>query len=183
MTVWVYYTTMIASMAGDPAVARQACERWAEAGLDRLHTLTDEYIRQYRCWARALTGDDPAAAAAEAEQLLVAGLLNPPQWGIAYHYGLIAEMWLAAGRHEEATVSLKRADQAVRDHGQRYAEGLILLLRARLLQARGEPAAAVRASAELARARSAQREAHLFAERATRLLANLDRRRSVESAS
>lgn len=84
-------------------------------------------------------------------------------------------MWLAAGRHEDAAVALKRADQAVRDHGQRYAEGLILLMRARLLQARGEPATAVRAATESARTRSAECEAHLFAERATRLLQNPDR--------
>ncbi|MFD0598575.1 hypothetical protein ACFQZ4_45020 [Catellatospora coxensis] len=46
-------------------------------------------------------------------------------------------------------------------------------MRARLLQARGEPATAVRAAAEQALAWSVQREAHLFAERARRLLANL----------
>jgi DNA-binding SARP family transcriptional activator len=174
-TVWVYYTTIIASMAGDPDAARRACERWAEAGLDRLRTLIDEYIRQYRCWARALTGDDPAAAAADAEQLLVANLLDPPQWGIAYHYGLIAEMWLAGGRPDEAGVALDRADQAVWDFGQRYAEGLLLLLRARLLQARGESVATVRAAVEKARTRSIRCEAHLFAQRATRFLAELDR--------
>ncbi|GGN85648.1 hypothetical protein GCM10010112_66300 [Actinoplanes lobatus] len=181
LTVWVYYTTMIASMAGDPAVAKQACDRWADAGLDRLRTLTDEYIRQYQCWARALTGDDPAAAAAEAERLLAAGLLNSPQWGIAYHHALIAEMWLAAGRPDEAAAALERADRAVWDHGQRYAEGLILLMRARLLQANGEPATTVRAAAEKARTRSAQREDHLFAERATRLLATLDETSPVDS--
>ncbi|MFD0598574.1 hypothetical protein ACFQZ4_45015 [Catellatospora coxensis] len=77
LTVWAYYTTMIASMAGDTAVVKQACDRWVEAGFGRLHTLADDYVQQYRCWARALTGDDPAAAAAEAEQLLTASLLDP----------------------------------------------------------------------------------------------------------
>lgn len=173
-SVWVYYTTMIASMAGDAAVARRAGERWVSAGLDRLRSQIDHYIRQNWCWARALTGDDPAGAAAEAEELLVASLLDPPQWGIAYQYGLIAEMWLAAGLPERAAAALDRADQALWDHGQRYAEGLLLLLRARLSQARGEPVTAVRAAAEQAHTRSTACGSHLFARRAGRLLAELD---------
>ncbi|MGW5064504.1 transcriptional regulator, partial [Streptomyces sp. NPDC004096] len=144
-SVWVYYTTMIASMAGDAETARRAGERWAAAGLARLRAQIDHYIRQNWCWARALTGEDPAGAAAEAEELLVANLLDPPQWGIAYHYALIAEMWLAAGLPDRADDALDRADQAMWDYGQRYAEGLLLLLKARLLQARGAPLTAVRA--------------------------------------
>lgn len=173
-SVWVYYTTMIASMAGDAALARRAGERWVAAGLDRLRSQIDHYIRQNWCWARALTGDDPAGAATEAEELLVASLLDPPQWGIAYQYGLIAEMWLAAELPERATAALDRADQALWDYGQRYAEGLLLLLRARLSQARGEPVTAVRAAAEQAYTRSTACGAHLFARRARRLLAELD---------
>ncbi|WP_238005922.1 BTAD domain-containing putative transcriptional regulator [Dactylosporangium sp. AC04546] len=172
-SVWVYYTTMIASMAGDAEVALRAGERWADAGLARLRAQIDHYIRQSWCWARALTGEDPAGAAAEAEELLVANLLQPPQWGVAYHYALIAEMWLAAGSPDRADAALERADQAMWDHGQRYAEGLLLLLKARLLQARGAPVAAVRAAAERASARSAACEAHLFARRTEQFLAEL----------
>ncbi|MEU6341986.1 BTAD domain-containing putative transcriptional regulator [Streptomyces sp. NPDC046977] len=170
-SVWVYYTTMIASMAGDAETARRAGERWAAAGLARLGAQIDHYIRQFWCWARALTGEDPAAAAAEAEELLVAHLLDPPQWGIAYQYALIAEMWLAAGSPDRAEAALDRADQALWDYGQRYAEGLLLLLKARLLQARGAPLTAVRAAAERAYTQSTASEAHLFARRAERLLA------------
>ncbi|XVU27975.1 BTAD domain-containing putative transcriptional regulator [Actinoplanes sp. CA-054009] len=171
-SVWVYYTAMIASMDGDPARARAAGERWFAAGLDRLGSQLEHYIQQYWCWARALTGDGDAVD--EAERLLAAGLLDPPQWGIAYQYGLIAEMWLATGRPDEAARALDRADQAVWDHGQRYAEGLLLLIRARLLQARGEPVAAVRAAADLARSRSAASGSLLFARRAERFLADLE---------
>ena len=174
VSVWVYYTTMIASMAGDAELARRAGERWVSAGLDRLRSQIDHYIRQHWCWARALTGDDPAGAAAEAEELLAAHLIDPPQWGIAYHHVLIAEMWLAAGRPDRAGAALDRADQAIWDHGQRYAEGLLLLLRARLAQARGEPRAVVRAAAVRAHTRSTACEAHLFAQRAERFLAELD---------
>ncbi|MEU8086533.1 BTAD domain-containing putative transcriptional regulator [Micromonospora sp. NPDC049101] len=169
-SVWVYYTTMIASMAGDAALARRAGERWVSAGLGRLGSQIDHYIRQSWCWARALTGDDPAGAAAEAEELLVAHLLDPPQWGVAFHHALIAEMWLAADMPEQADAALDRADQAIWDYGQRYAEGLLLLLRARLLQARGEHLAAVRAADE-AHARCTASGAHLFARRAERFLA------------
>lgn len=169
-SVWVYYTTMIASMAGDAETARRAGERWVAAGLARLSAHIDHYIRQFWCWARALTGDDPAGAAAEAEELLAAHLLDPPQWGIAYHYALIAEMWLAAGSPDRADAALGRADQAMWDYGQRYAEGLLLLLKARLLQARGAPSTAVRAAAEHAHTQSTAYEAHLFARRAEHLL-------------
>ncbi|MFD8078341.1 BTAD domain-containing putative transcriptional regulator [Streptomyces sp. NPDC059718] len=169
-SVWVYYTTMIASMAGDAEVARRAGERWAAAGLARLRAQIDHYIRQSWCWARALTGEDPAGAAAEAEELLVANLLDPPQWGIAYHYALIAEMWLAAGSPDRADAALDRAEQALWDYGQRYAEGLLLLVKARLLQARGASLTAVRAAAERAYTHSTAHEAHLFARRAERLL-------------
>lgn len=174
VSVWVYYTSMIASMSGDAPLARRAVERWIAENLDRLNTQRDHYIRQYWCWARALTGEDPAGAAAEAEQLLAATLLDPPRWGIAYQYGLIAEMWLAAGLPDRAGTALERADEALDAYGQRYAEGLLLLLRARLLHARGESAAVVRASARRARALSTKREVHLFAGRAEAFLAALD---------
>ncbi|MEU6609456.1 BTAD domain-containing putative transcriptional regulator [Streptomyces shenzhenensis] len=169
-SVRVYYTTMIASMAGDADTARRAGERWVAAGLARLRTQRDHYIRQGWCWARALTGDDPAGAAAEAEELLAAHLLDPPQWGLTYHYTLIAEMWLAAGSPDRADAALDRADQTMRDYGQRYAEGLFLLMKARLLQARGAPLTAVRAIAERAYTQATACEAHLFARRAERLL-------------
>lgn len=172
-SVWVYYTTMIASMAGDAGLAKHAGERWFAAGLTRLRSQLEHYIRQYWCWAHALTGDDPADFAAEAEQLLAVNLLDPPQWGIAYHYGLIGEMWLAAGMPDRAAAALDRADQAVWQHGQRYSEGHLLLVKARLAQARGEPLPAVRAAAGRALAHSTASGAYLFARRAERFLAEL----------
>jgi hypothetical protein len=178
-SAWVYYTTMIASMAGDAALARRAGERRVAAGLERPGTQMDHYIRLNWSWGRALTGDDPAGAAGaagaagEAEEVLAAGLLDPPQWGIAYQYGLIAEMWLSAGQPERAAAALDAADRALWEYGQRYAEGLLLLIRARLSQARGEPVAAVRAAADQAYTRSTASGSHLFARRAAQLLAEL----------
>ncbi|GAB1818605.1 hypothetical protein [Herbidospora sp. RD11066] len=173
MSAWAYYHTMAASMAGDARWAMWAAERWVSAGADRSGVAQEHYIRLDWHWARALTGDDPAGRAVEAERLLAATLLDPPRWGIAYHYGLIAEMWLAAGLPDAAAIALDRADRALTTHGQRYAEGLLLLLRAHLLRARDEPADVVRAAAEAARARSAERGTHLFARRAERFLAEI----------
>ncbi|XVU21238.1 ATP-binding protein [Actinoplanes sp. CA-054009] len=177
MSVWAYYHTMAASMAGDARWAMWAAERWIAAGADRSGVAQEHYIRLDRLWACAVTGDDPAGRAAEAERLLAATLLDPPRWGIAYHYTLIAEMWLAADRPGEAATALDRADEAIAAHGQRYAEGLLLLMRACLRQARGEPVAVVRAAAEAARARSEERGALLFAHRAERFMAGLDQER------
>ncbi len=54
-------------------------------------------------WARALLGDDPTGTSAEAEELVAAALVDPPRFALAYHYGLLAEMWLAA-RHRRQGV-------------------------------------------------------------------------------
>ncbi|MDX2708809.1 BTAD domain-containing putative transcriptional regulator [Streptomyces sp. PA03-6a] len=174
MSGWTRYQTMAASMAGDADWAMQATERWVAASADLPGVAQETYIRLDWYWARALTGDDPAGAAAKAEQLLAATLADPPRWGLAYWYGLVAEMWLAAELPDQAASALDQADQAIKAHGQRYAEGLLLLLRARLLQARGEPVEVVRAAADEARTRSGERGAHLFARRAERFMADLD---------
>jgi hypothetical protein len=63
-------------------------------------------------------------------------------------------------------------------HGQRYAEGLLLLLRAELLRAQGASIELVVAAAQQARDLSADRGAHLFERRAERFLARTDPDRS-----
>ncbi|MBM2618518.1 AAA family ATPase [Actinoplanes sp. LDG1-06] len=172
-SVWAYYTGIVASMAGDPQLGRRAVEGWQAADPERFFVHVDPYLRQTWCWTRALTGDDPARAAAEAEELLTTTLLDPPRWGLAFYCGLIAEMFLAAGDPASAAATLDRADAFLQSHGQRYAEGLLLLLRARTLAAAGEPKPLVRAAAERARSLSTARGAHLFADRATRFLESL----------
>ncbi|WP_432828801.1 BTAD domain-containing putative transcriptional regulator [Dactylosporangium sp. CA-092794] len=173
VTAWAYYITNIASMAGDAGWVMRTIERWMTVGTGRTAVQQEHYLRLNWYWGRALTGDDPAGIAAEAEQLLAGTLVDPPRWGVAYHHGLVAEMWLAAGMPDAASNALDRADQALEAYGQRYAEGLVLLLRAHLLRDRGEPADAVRAAAEKARDRSNERESYLFARRAERFLAEL----------
>jgi hypothetical protein len=82
-------------------------------------------------------------------------------------------MFLAAGQFDEAARILDLADQSLDTYGQRYPEGLLLLLRARLLQTLGKPVTTVRALAEQARTLSRRQEANLFSHRAENLLAEL----------
>jgi hypothetical protein len=173
LAVWAHFSAMAAAMAGDPAWSRRATDRWIAADPRYFFKNVYPYLRVTRCWTRALSGDDPAAAGAEAEAIIGAELLDPPRFGIAFHYGLVADMLLVAGLPAQAAVVLDRADGMLDAHGQRYAEGLVLLLRARVLHARSEPVAVVRAAAEKARVLSAERGVHLFARRAEEFLSTL----------
>jgi DNA-binding SARP family transcriptional activator len=175
ISAWAHFSAMAAAMAGDPAWSRRASDRWIAADPEYFFKNVYPYLRVTWCWTRALSGDDPAAAAAEAEAAINAELLDPPRFGIAFHYGLVADMLLAAGLSAQAAVVLDRADRMLDVYGQRYTEGLLLLLRARVLQARGEPVAVVRAAAKKARVLSAERGAHLFARRAEKFLSTLAR--------
>ncbi|MEW9528464.1 BTAD domain-containing putative transcriptional regulator [Microbispora sp. NPDC049125] len=172
ITLWATFASRIAVMSGDPAWALRVAERGIAEDPGFSFAFFGAHLRMSRCWARAVTGHDPAGAAAEAEVILTAKLLDPPLTGLATWSGMIGDMWLAAGRPDDAAAALDRADQVVDTHGERYAEGLLLLLRARLLQARGADPDDVRAAAERARALSARRGAHLFARRAEELIRN-----------
>ncbi|GII59764.1 hypothetical protein Pth03_81530 [Planotetraspora thailandica] len=173
ITVWAAFAVTVAALAGDPVWALRAAERGIALDPEFSFVWLGSYQRLARCWARAVTGEDPAGAAAEAQGLIAVALADPPRSGLVTWCGLLGEMWLAAGKLDEAAAALDQADLFLDMYGQRYAEGLVLLLRARLMQARGEPVAAVRAAAERARALSTEREAHLFARRAEELLAGL----------
>ncbi|KUN24712.1 transcriptional regulator [Streptomyces antibioticus] len=175
ITVWAAFACTAATLAGAPEWALQVAPRGMAVDPDFSFSFFGSYQRLGLCWARAKTGDDPAGAAAEAQDLIDASLSDPPRSGLATWYGFLGEMWLAAGKLDEALVALDRADSAIDRYGQRSAEGLLLLLRARVLRARGEPVAVVRAVAERAYALSVEREAHLFARRAEALMAELSR--------
>ncbi|MEJ3746394.1 BTAD domain-containing putative transcriptional regulator [Actinomycetes bacterium KLBMP 9797] len=170
ITVWTAYTARVAALIGDAGRARRAAQRGIAVDPEFSFAFLGSYQRLAQCWARAVTGNDPAGAAAEAQALIAMALADPPRSGLATWSGLLGEMWLAAGKVDEAAAALDRADRALDAYGQRDAEGLLLLLRARLLHARGQPATVVRAAAERARQVSIEREAHLFAHRAERFL-------------
>ena len=134
------------------------------------------YQRLARCWALAVTGrsaDATKTEIPEAQRIIAANLLDPPRSCVATWYALLGEMHLSAGSTDDAGAALDRAEFYLNAYGQRYPEGLLLLLRARLLHARGEPVAVVRAAVEAARTLSLAREARLFAHRAEAFLAEL----------
>ena len=156
-------------MAGDPAWALRGAERGIAVDPGFSFVFLGTYQRLARCWALAVTGDDPAAAPSEAERIIAAtcstrrARASPPGTGCSARC-------TGCRVTDEAAAALDRADLYLDAYGQRYPEGLLLLLRAQLLQARGEPAAVVRAAAERARALSTEREAHLFVRSAEEFL-------------
>jgi tetratricopeptide (TPR) repeat protein len=182
ITVWASFATRIAAQAGEPAWALNAAERGIAVDPDFSFRFLGTYQRLALWWARAVTGRDPAGAVAEAESLIASQLLDPPRSCIATWYALLGEMLLAAGSPEKALVALDRADQALADYGQRYPEGLVLLIRARALAAAGEPVEVVRAAAVHARTLSAERGAHLFARRCDDFLATVARTGALPQA-
>jgi ATP/maltotriose-dependent transcriptional regulator MalT len=131
-------------------------------------------MRVSRCWSRALTGDDPAAAAAEAEQVVVTTMLDPPRFGVTRDYALLAEMFVAAGMPHEASAALDHADRLADLHDEPFAESLRLLIRAKVLRARGEPVDVVLAAAAKAKTVSTALGAYIVARRADELMASAD---------
>ncbi|MEU8149557.1 hypothetical protein [Nonomuraea sp. NPDC048901] len=174
ITVWAAHAARMEALIGDPVRALRAAERGIAADPDFSFVFLGTYQRLVRCWALAMTGRDPAGAAAEAERIIATNLLDPPRASVSTCYGHLCEMWLAAGALDKAAAALDRADSCLDLYGQRYAEGLLLLLRARLLLAGGESVAEVRAVAERCRTLSTERGTHLFARRAEEFLATLD---------
>ncbi|MFI5934064.1 AAA family ATPase [Actinoplanes sp. NPDC051494] len=172
-TVWATFTARIASIVGDPVRALRAADRGIAVDPGFSFVFLGTYQRLARCWSLAMTGTDPAGNAERAAHIIAANLLDPPLSCVATWFGLLAEMHLAAGATDEAAAALDRADLLLARHGQRYPEGLLMLLRARLLHARGESTATVRAAAGRALALSTERGAHLFAHRTERFLREL----------
>lgn len=173
ITVAAAIKARIAAIAGDTARAFEAADRGLAVDPQFSFVFLGTYQRLARCWARALTGDDPAGAATEAESIIAVNLLDPPRSCVATWYGLLGEMRLAAGMPDEAGAALDVAEACLDTYGQRYPEALLMLLRARVLHAQGEPLDAVLAVADRARVLAIERGAGLFARRAGDFLAGL----------
>jgi tetratricopeptide (TPR) repeat protein len=177
ISVWGSFAVTAAAAAGDVAWALRAADTAIRADPTFSFTFSGAYPRLARYWARAMSGDDPAASAIEAERVIESTLVDPPRSNLATWYALLAEIQLRAGDLCAATKALDRADAFIDTYGERYAEGLVLVIRAETLHAEalhagGDPASAVRA-ARRALTLSRRRGAHLFATRADRLLAEL----------
>ncbi|MGW9630094.1 ATP-binding protein [Agromyces sp. NPDC055520] len=174
VTVATSFEARTAAVVGDALTALHAAERGIAADPEFSFTSLGTYLRLARCWALAMTGQDPEAAADEAEQLIRANLTSPVRTCVSTWFALLGEMRLAAGSLEAAAGAIEQAEECLERHGQRSSEGLVILLRAQLTSAAGDGRAAIR-EAERARALSTEREAHLFARRAERFLAELQR--------
>lgn len=174
ITVWATMACRTASLVGDPQWALQVAERGiaVDPGFDFVFLGT--YQRLARYWSAAMTGHQPADAAAAAETLIESNLLDPNRSGAANWYTLVAEMWIKAEQWDDAARALDRAEKCMDEQDQRYSEGLLLVMRARLLHLRGAPAARALAAAQHARTLSMDREAHLFVQRADALIAEID---------
>lgn len=173
ITVWATMVSRVAVLVGDTEWALRAADAGITVDPGFSFVFLGTYQRLARCWAMAVSGSEQSATIREAQRLIAANLLDPPRSCVATWYGLLGEMHLAAGSTDGAAAALNRADFYLNAYGQRYPEGLIGLLRARLLHSTGAPIAVVRSAAEAARALSIERGARLFAHRVDEFLASL----------
>ncbi|MFD1534842.1 hypothetical protein [Pseudonocardia aurantiaca] len=172
VTTATSFEARTASVIGDPDWALRAAERGIAADPHFSFGSLGTYLRLARCWALATAGQSPAAAADEAEHLIRTHLASPARTCVSTWYALLGEMRIAAGSLEKAAAALDSAEEYLERYGQRSAEALIILVRAQLEQASGNN----RAAADLAdRARTValRQGAHLFTQRADRLLARV----------
>lgn len=173
ITVWATFSVAMGALAGDAAGVLSAAGRGISIDPEWSYGFLGSYQRLGLRWARAVLGERPSEMATEAEQIIATRLQDPPRSGLATWCCLVAEMWLIAGKLDEASAALDRVDRYFTSYGQRYPEGLLLLLRARLMLARGVPTALVSSAAQRALAVSTERGAHLFARRAEAFLGEL----------
>ena len=96
ITVWAAFSVVTAALAGDPAWASRAADRGIAVDPDYSFVFLGGYQRLARRWARALTGDDPAGAAAEADVIIGAVLSTRPARGWPRGTDCSREMLLAA---------------------------------------------------------------------------------------
>ncbi|WP_425839105.1 ATP-binding protein [Microbacterium sp. PA5] len=170
VTVWSAFSVMTAALAGDVAWVRRASARGIAADPDHSFTFLGSYQRLGALWAAAMLDDDPGGASLRAEAIIESVFADPPRSGLATWYCLLAEMMLRAGRVDEAERALERSAEFMERFDQRYAEALLLLLRAELLAARGETSDVVRTAILRGRELATARGAHLFVHRADSML-------------
>jgi DNA-binding SARP family transcriptional activator len=173
ITVWAHWATTAVSWAGDPSWALHIVTRWRKADPHHQFAVVDSYLRVVQCWARALTGDDASAEAAEAARVIEQMMLPLSMYGTTLYLCLLAEMWLAAGLPVRASRALDTAERFAAANGEPYTLCLRLLLRARVLSAEGAPTDLVRAAVQRAHSVSTAQAAELIARRTTELMDHL----------
>ncbi|MEU7798896.1 AAA family ATPase [Micromonospora arborensis] len=174
ISIWGSFAVTAAAAAADFAWALRAAETAINADPDFSFTFSGSYPRLAKHWAKAMSGGDPVMAAIEVERIIETNLIDPPRSNLATWYALLAEIQLCADDFSAAVTALDKAEMFIETYGERYAEGLVLLIRAKTLRAGGDVQSAAR-TAHRARDLSQERGAHLFATRANRLLAEFPR--------
>ncbi|WP_184982980.1 ATP-binding protein [Sphaerisporangium rubeum] len=172
ISIWGSFAVTAAAVAGDFAWALRVAEKAIDADPDFSFTFSGSYPRLARHWATAMSGGDPVASATEMERVIETTLVDPPRSNLATWYALLAEVRLRAGDVPAAMTALDRAETFIDTYGERYAEGLVVLIRAQALRAAGDVSSAERA-ARRALTLSQERGALLFAPRADGFLAEL----------
>jgi DNA-binding SARP family transcriptional activator len=174
LAVWSAFAVTAAALMSDTHWARRAADRGISADPEHRYVFLGAYQRLGRCWSRAVSDHDSAQAISEAESLIRSHLTDPARSGLTTWLALLAEMYLVSGDLPSAEGALDRAFDSIDIYGQRYAEGFVRLMQARLMQAGGAATSRVRMVAEEAQALSAAREAHLFEAQAQDFIARLD---------
>ncbi|MEU9271484.1 BTAD domain-containing putative transcriptional regulator [Streptomyces sp. NPDC048251] len=175
VTTATSFEARTASVVGDPAWALRAAERGIAADPHFSFASLGTYLRLARCWALATTGENPTAAADEAERLIGTHLASPARTCVSTWYALLGEMRIAAGSLDQAAAALDSAEEYLERYGQRSAEALIILVRAQLEHVAGDNRSAVRL-ADRSRTVAHRQGALLFVQRAEGLLARIERR-------
>jgi DNA-binding SARP family transcriptional activator len=175
-----YPAVMYGAIAGTAAAlegdARRALEVVAvarEADPDEDFTFYVPIVKAVHAWAWSMTHDPREGAArlrtAIDEQLAGVGRTTLHAWFI-----LLAEIHLALGEVPLAAAAAADAADALDRYGERHSESLVRLVQARVLHARGAPAAEVRAAWQAARDLAETRGALMFVARADALRGALD---------
>jgi len=172
LSIWGSFAVTAAAAAGDATWARRAAATAINADPDFSFTFSGSYPRLARHWAAAMSGGDPATADIEMERIIETTLVDPPRSNLATWYALLAEIRLRGDDPIAAMTALDKAEAFIDRYGERYAEGLILLIRAKAFRAGGDARSALQ-TAQRALTVSQERGALLFAARAGGLLAEL----------
>ncbi|MET8945680.1 hypothetical protein ABZX30_19350 [Streptomyces sp. NPDC004542] len=175
VTTATSFEARTAAVVGDPAWALRAAERGIAADPHFSFASLGTYLRLAGCWALAATGQNPTAAADEAERLMRTHLASPARTCVSTWYAFLGEMRIAAGSPGQAAAALDSAEEYLERYGQRSAEALIILVRVQLKHVTGNNRGAVRLAGR-ARTVAHRQEAHLFAQRAGRFLTRIGQR-------
>ncbi|WP_345638073.1 ATP-binding protein [Rugosimonospora acidiphila] len=169
LSIWGSFAVTAAAVAGDSAWALRSAQKAIDADPNFSFTFSGSYPRLAKHWATAMSGGDPGQAALEMERLIESALVDPPRSNLATWYALLAEVLLRAGDVGAAITALDKGETFIETYGERYAEGLVLLIRAQALRAGGDVESAQNV-ARRALTLTREREANLFAARVGELL-------------